>query len=147
MNQRILMQVVEPKYIHKKVNDRDMTIMTCTYVLRWEAITSIPMCEKVLKKVFKVKKAIQEAHIEYVAGSPAFIFQTTGITVKHDNDVNDPMIGKRVAKAKAFNKACAISRAIIKAAKSGLEEELLRTDATLKAWQEKENKIRKQWQK
>ena len=93
------------------------------------------------------QKAFQEAHIEYIAGSPAFIFQTTGITVRHDNDVNDPMIGKRVAKAKAFNKACAISRAIIKAAKSGLEEELMRTDATLKAWQEKENKIRKQWQK
>lgn len=148
MSKRILIQVKEPRYIHKKVNGKDMTIMTCTYALPWEAITSVPLCEEVIKKVGKVRNAFKEAHIDFncIPENPAFIFQTTGITVRHDNDSNNPIIGDRIAKAKAFSKACAISRAIIKAAKSGLEEDLLRADVTLKAWQEKENRIRQQWQ-
>lgn len=144
---QLIVEVKEPCFIHKTAtNGNEMTIMVGRYALPWKAITNIPLCDAVLVKLNKVKKAFPDARIEFNFSreNPAFLFKSFGITTRHDEDKHDPFIGMRVAKAKAIARAIAISMAISKAIKVGLEEELNRTIDVLNVWRQKEKKIIKE---
>lgn len=141
---QLIVQVREPYFIHKKLEEgTEMTIMVGTYALPWKAITNVPICHAVMTKVEKVQKAFSEAHIEFnfKQENPAFIFNVSGKTIRHEGDTPDPSIGNKVARAKALCKACSIGKAIALAAKEGLEEELNRTVEVLENWRRKEKNI------
>lgn len=141
---QLIVKVQEPYFIHKTLdNSTEMTIMVGKYALPWRAITNVPLCDAVMAKIEKIKRAFHDAHIEFNFNreNPAFIFNVSGKTIRHDGDTPDPATGDKVARAKALNRACVISKAIANAAKEGLEEELNRTIDVLNAWREKEKRI------
>lgn len=140
---RLLVKMKDPFFIHKQVQDSDLTFMIGHYALPWRAITNVPLCDAVIAKIDKVKKAFPEAHIEFNFNreNPAFLFRVTGRTKRSTSDENNPTIGEAVARAKATARACVISKAIIKAAIEGLEEELKRNLAVFQDWHMKEKNI------
>lgn len=140
---RLLVNVKKPFYIHKQVEGEDVTFMIGYYALPWGAITNVPLCDSVLKKVEKLQKAFPKAHIEFnfQRENPAFLFRVVGRTKRHLTDKHDPAVGEAVARAKAMKEACIISKAIIRAAMNGLEEELKRSFNIFNDWQEKEKNI------
>ena len=144
---QLIVEIKEPCFIHKIAkNGNEMTIMVGRYALPWKAITNIPLCDAVLVKLNKVRKAFPDAHVEFNFNreNPAFLFKVSGITTRHEEDKYDPSIGMRVAKAKAVTRAIAVSIAISKAIKVGLEEEINRTIDVLNVWRQKEKKIIKE---
>lgn len=140
---RLLVNVKKPFFIHKQVDGTDLTLMIGYYALPWRVVTDVPLCDAVIKKVEKVKKAFPEAHIEFNFNreNPAFLFRVVGKTKRCTTDENIPAVGEVVARAKAMTQACVISKAIIKAAMNGLEEELNRSLIIFKDWQNKERNI------
>lgn len=140
---KLLVKVKGPYFIHKQAQDSDLTFMIAQYALPWKEITNVPICEAVLNKVEKVKKAFPEAHIEFNFNieHPAFIFNVVGRTKRSINDEPNQSIGDAVARAKAVAKACTISKAIIKAAIEGLEEDLRRNLVVFNDWRLKEKEI------
>lgn len=140
---RLLVRVKEPFFIHKQTEDSDLTFMIGHYALPWKALTNVPLCNAVIKKVEKVTKAFPDAHIEfnYNVENPAFLFRTTGRTKRSTTDEHNPVVGESVARAKAYSRACVIAKAIIRAAMDGLEEELKRSMVVFNDWHEKERKI------
>ena len=140
---RLLVKVKEPFFIHKQVDDSDLTFMIGYYALPWRAITNVPLCDAVVKRVEKLKKAFPDAHIDFNFNreNPAFLFRVVGKTRRCTTDDHNPIVGEAAARAKALIQACVISKAIIKEAMKGLEEELNRSFIIFKDWQEKERRI------
>jgi hypothetical protein len=140
---RLLVKVKDPFFIHKEVNGTDMTFMIGYYALPWRAITNVPLCDAVVKKVEKLKKAFPDAHIDFNFNreNPAFLFRVVGKTKRCITDEHNADVGEVVARAKAMSQACVISKAIIREAMKGLEEELNRSFIIFKDWQEKERRI------
>ena len=141
---QLLIKVQEPFYIHKTLsNGEEMTIMVAKYALPWKALTNVPLCDAVMRKISKVQKAFSDAHIDFNFDreNPAFVFDVSGKTVSHKEDIPNKTIGEKVAKAKALARACTICKAISLAAKEGLEEELNRNIDVLNVWYEKEKEI------
>ena len=140
---KMLVKIKEPYFIHKQAQDSDLTFMIAQYALPWKEITNVPICEAVLIKVEKVKKAFPEAHIEFNFNieHPAFIFNVVGRTKRSVNDEQNQSLGDAVARAKAVAKACTISKAIIRAAIEGLEEDLRRNLVVFNDWRAKEKNL------
>ena len=140
---KMLVKIKEPYFIHKQAQDSDLTFMIAQYSLPWKEITNVPICEAVLIKVEKVKKAFPEAHIEFNFNieHPAFIFNVVGRTKRSVNDEQNQSLGDAVARAKAVAKACTISKAIIRAAIEGLEEDLRRNLVVFNDWRAKEKNL------
>lgn len=141
---QLIVKVREPHFIHKTLEGgAEMTIMVGKYALPWKAITNVPICGPVVAKIEKVKKTFPDAHIEFNFNqeNPAFIFNASGKTIRHDGDTPNKYIGDKVARAKVLCRACVISKAITLAAKEGLEEELNRTITVLDVWREKEKNV------
>lgn len=140
---RLLVKVKDPFFIHKEVNGTDMTFMIGYYALPWRAITNVPLCDAVVKRVEKLKKAFPDAHIDFNFNreNPAFLFRVVGKTKRCITDEHNVDVGEVVARAKAISQACVISKAIIREAMKGLEEELNRSFIIFKDWQEKERRI------
>ena len=91
----------------------------------------------------ELKKAFPDAHIEFNFNreAPAFLFRAIGRTKRCGGDEQNQSVGDAVARAKATARACVISKAIIKSAMSGLEEELKRNLRIFDEWREKERDI------
>lgn len=140
---KLLVKVKDPFFIHKEVKGTDMTFMIGYYALPWRAITNVPLCDAVVKKVEKLKKAFPDAHIDFNFNreNPAFLFRVVGKTKRCITDEHNSDVGEVVARAKAMTQACVISKAIIREAMKGLEEELNRSFIIFKDWQEKERRI------
>lgn len=141
---RLLVKTKEPYFIHKQAQNTDLTFMIGYYALPWRAVTNVPLCDAVIDKIDRnVKKAFPEAHITFNFNreNPAFLFRVVGRTQRSTTDENNPTVGEAVARAKATAKACVISKAIIKAAIAGLEEELKRNLTVFQDWHNKEKNI------
>ena len=141
---QLIVKVREPYFIHKTLESgAEMTIMVGKYALPWKAITNVPICGPVMAKIEKVKKTFPDAHIEFNfrQENPAFIFNVSSKTIRHEGDTPDQSVGDKVARAKTLCRACVISKAIALAAKEGLEEELNRAIAVLDVWREKNKNV------
>ena len=140
---KLLVKIKPPYFIHKEVQGTNLTFMIGEFALPWNEISDAPLCDAVLTKINKVKKAFPEAHIEFNFSreNPAFLFRAVGRTKRCPGDEHSQDIGDAVARAKATSKACVISKAIIRAAIEGLEEELKRNLRIFEEWHEKEKSI------
>lgn len=140
---RLLVKVKAPYFIHKEVKGTDLTFMIGEYALPWKEISDAPLCDAVIAKINKVKKAFPEAHIEFNFSreNPAFLFRVVGRTKRCPGDEQNQEIGDAVARAKATSRACVICKAIIRASIEGLEEELKRNLRIFDEWHEKERNL------
>ena len=139
----LLVKNKTPYFIHKEVQGTNFTFMIGEFALPWKEISDAPLCDAVITKISKVKKAFPEAHIEFNFNreNPAFLFRVVGRTKRCPGDEQNQDIGDAVAIAKATSRACIISKAIIKAAIEGLEEELKRNLRIFEEWHEKERNL------
>jgi len=130
----ILEKTREPRFIHKE--EEGLTIMNAQYAFPWRKVTSVPICEVVVKKVEKAMRAFPNAHVEFNFNRehPAFIFCVTSIAKCSEGDEYNHKLGRKAAKARNISQACVIARTIISAAKQGLEEELNGADYVLHTW-------------
>jgi hypothetical protein len=142
---QLLVKTKEPFFIHKEVKGTNLTFMIGEYALPWKAITNVPPCDAAINedRLKKLKKAFPDAHIEFNFNreAPAFLFRAIGRTKRCGGDEQNQSVGDAVARAKATARACVISKAIIKSAMSGLEEELKRNLRIFDEWREKEREI------
>jgi hypothetical protein len=156
-----LVEREKPCFIHKtiEVEERnensqniitkktELTFMIGKYALPWKSIApNIPLCDAVITKIEKVKKAFPKAHIEFNFNreNPAFLFNVVGRTQRHENDEPNQDVGDTVAMAKATARACAIAKAIIQASINGLEVDLKRNLKIFEEWNKKEKNIIKE---
>lgn len=140
---QLLVKLKAPYFIHKDVQGTNLTFCIAEYALPWKEISDAPLCDAVITKINKVKKAFPEAHIEFnfQRENPAFLFRVVGRTKICPGDEHNQDIGDAVARAKATSRACIVSKAIIKASIEGLEEELKRNLRIFEEWHEKEKSI------
>ena len=140
---QLLVKIKTPYFIHKEYAGNNLTFCIAEYALPWNKISDAPLCDAVITKITKVKKAFPDAHIEFNFNreNPAFLFKVIGRTKRCPGDEHNQDVGDAVARAKATSRACVISKAIIKAAIEGLEEELKKNLRIFEEWHEKEKSI------
>lgn len=144
---QLLAKVREPYFIHKTLESgREMTIMVGTYgvpirallgeyaSISWIAVDGV---------INELKKAFPDAHIkaDYIKDVAYLVFNVSGKTIRHEGDAADPVLGDRVAKAKALAKACTIGKAFAVGIKKSLEENINRNIDVFNVWHEKEKNV------
>ena len=146
---KFLVRVCEPQFVHYQATNKetgkveDTTIMKGKYAIPWHSLTDIPITERALKKIEKLKKSFPDVSIEFNfnKANPAFILGVSGKTIRHEGDEPDQILGNKVARARAMARACVVGRHIALVAKESLEEELNRSIDTFQARFKREKRI------